>query len=136
MAAASFEAAQLEEAWIEGDDYARWRSAAGHGPEDGAAGSGSSLLEVGPGHKLPRHTDSAEETVVVLSGEAAVSVEGSELELGSGGIAVIPADAPHEVRNTGTGDLRFAAVYAADQVVTTYEAEVQPDGKRQRRTVG
>ena len=126
----------MSEAWIEGDESARWMSGSGHGPEDGARSSGSSLLELAPGHRLPRHTDSAEETVVVISGRAALSVEGAQLELSPGGVAVIPADAPHEVRNPGTEPLRFAAVYAADDVVTTYEHEVQPDGSRQRRPVG
>ena len=60
----------------------------------------------------------------------------SVLELPAGGIAVVPEDIPHEVRNAGERTLRFVAVYAAPVVITRYEQEVQPDGSRERRTVG
>jgi len=130
------EASDLTEAWIEGDDAARWRSASGHGPDQGARSSGSSLLEVDPGKRLPRHTDSAEETIVVVSGKAAVTVESREEVVAAGQVAWVPANAPHEVRNAGVDVLRFAAVYASTDVVTTYESEVQPDGSRERRPVG
>jgi hypothetical protein len=48
--------ADFSDSWQEGDDGARWRSASGHSPSTGAEASGSSLLEVEPGHRLPRHT--------------------------------------------------------------------------------
>jgi quercetin dioxygenase-like cupin family protein len=126
----------LSEAWIEGEPGARWRSTAGHGPSTGAAASGSSLLEVPPGCRLARHTDSAEETIVVTAGAAEVLVEDDRRTVAVGGIALVPADAPHEVRNAGEGTLRFVAVYAATDVVTRYEDAVQPDGSRERRPVG
>jgi quercetin dioxygenase-like cupin family protein len=126
----------LSDAWIEGADGARWRSTAGHGPSTGAAASGSSLLEVPPGCRLARHTDSAEETIVVTAGAAEVLVEDDRRTVAVGGIALVPADAPHEVRNAGEGTLRFVAVYAATDVVTRYEDAVQPDGSRERRPVG
>jgi quercetin dioxygenase-like cupin family protein len=124
---------ELSDAWVEGVDDARWRSASGHGPDSGAAASGSSLLEVPPGCRLPRHTDSAEELVVVIDGEAAVTVGAETATVPAGGLALVPADAPHEVRNAGEGTLRFVAVYAAPEVVTRYEAPVQPEGERERR---
>jgi hypothetical protein len=40
-----------------------------------------------------------------------------------------------EVRDAGSEALRFAAVYAAADVVTTYREPVQPDGRRERRPV-
>jgi quercetin dioxygenase-like cupin family protein len=131
---APFESAQLEEAWIEGDDSARWRS--GPGPTELAEDSGSSLLEVRPGNRLPVHTDSAEETIVVITGAAAVAVAGERFELGPGGVGVIPANAPHEVACTGNDPLRFVAVYAGSEVVTTYEEPVQPEGEKRRKPFG
>lgn len=126
----------FSDAWQEGHDTARWRSASGHSPSTGAAASGSSLLEVDPGCCLPRHTDSAEETIVVTDGVAEVIVGDERAEVPAGGLALVPKDVPHEVRNAGDATLRFAAVYAEPDVVTTYEREVQPDGSRERRTVG
>jgi mannose-6-phosphate isomerase-like protein (cupin superfamily) len=124
------------DAWIDGEPSARWRSASGHGPGAGASSSGSSVLEVEEGHLLPRHTDSAEETIVVVHGTALVTVGDDEAEVGPGGIALVPSDVPHSIRNAGFGTLRFVAVYASTDVVTTYEDEVQPDGARQRSPIG
>lgn len=126
---------ELAGAWIEDDDSARWRSATAHGPSTGAAGSGSSILEVGPGCRLPEHTDSAEEVIVVVAGAAEVMVEGERSRVEAPGLALVPQGAAHEVRNAGSGTLRFAAVYAGSDVVTRFREEVQPGGERERKPV-
>src|SRR5687768_14799728 len=90
---------ELSDAWIEGDQHARWRSAAVSGPGTGAAASGASLLEVPRSCRLPRHTDSAEEIVVVLDGEAEIEVGGQTRRLSAGAMALVPGSVPHEVRN-------------------------------------
>ena len=133
---AGFATEELAEAWIEGDASARWRSAGGHGPQQGAVASGSSLLEVAAGCRLPRHSDSAEETIVVVEGAAAVTIGADRTVVPAGGVALVPADVPHEVENAGPATLRFVAVYADTDVVTTYAADVQPDGSRERRPLG
>lgn len=135
MFSLSPEQADFSEAWIDGDEGARWRSSAGHGPGVGAAASGSSLIEVEPGCRLPRHTDTAEETIVVTAGRAEVRVDGSRERVPAGGIALVRAEAPHEVHCAGDRTLSFVAVYAASDVVTRFEEEVQPGGSRERRPV-
>ncbi|HEV2785903.1 MAG TPA: cupin domain-containing protein [Solirubrobacteraceae bacterium] len=136
MLALSLDDLDFADAWLEGDESARWRSASGHSPSNGAAASsGSSVLEVGPGCKLPEHTDSAEETIVVLNGTAEVQVGDETAQVAAGGLALVPKDVPHEVRNAADEVLRFAAVYAEPDVVTTYREPVQPDGSRERHTV-
>jgi quercetin dioxygenase-like cupin family protein len=127
--------ADFSDAYVDGDDTARWRSAPGHSPSTGASSSGSSIIEVPAGCRLPRHTDSAEETIVIVAGTAEVEVGEEAVELTAGGLAVVPADVLHEVRNAGGEPLRFVAVYAAPDVVTRYEQVVQPDGARERHTV-
>jgi quercetin dioxygenase-like cupin family protein len=129
-------ALEFSESYVEGDPEARWRSASGHSPSAGASASGSSVIEVPARCRLPRHTDSAEETIVITAGAAAVVVGEEHTELSAGGIAVVPEDTSHEVRNAGDGTLRFVAVYASPDVVTRYEREIQPDGTRERQTVG
>jgi quercetin dioxygenase-like cupin family protein len=124
------------DAWIEGDATARWRSAAATTADGGTRASGSSILEVDAGCRLPRHTDSAEETVIVLAGTAEIEVGGETATLPTGGLALVPEDVPHAVRNAGSETLRFLAMYAGTDVVTTYEAEVAPDGARERRPLG
>lgn len=132
MPVTRFEHQDFSDAWIEGDETARWRSTTGH---TGAA-SGLSLLEVAPGCRLPRHTDSAEENVIVVAGSAEVEVGGERMAVGAGDVALVPQDVAHEVRNTGDTPLRFVALYAAPEVVTTYELPVPPDGERERQSAG
>ncbi|MBV9310638.1 MAG: cupin domain-containing protein [Solirubrobacterales bacterium] len=126
---------ELSESWQEEDESARWRSGPGHSPSSGAKDSGSSLLEVQPGRRLPRHTDSAEETIVVLAGTAEVTVGQERCRLPAGGLAVVPKLVGHEVRNAGDDALRFVALYAEPDVVTTYERVVHPDGSAERHTI-
>lgn len=106
-----------------------------HGPGTGADASGSSLLEVPAGCALARHTDSAEELIVVLSGEAEATV-GEEIgHVAAAGMTLVPKDVPHEVRNAGDDPLRFLALYADSEVTTTYERPVEPGGERERTPV-
>jgi quercetin dioxygenase-like cupin family protein len=135
MIAFSSQDLEFSDAYVEGDDGARWRSASGHSPSTGARSSGSSVIEVPSGCRLPRHTDSAEETVVILAGAAEVLVGDERASLPAGGLAVIPVGAPHELRNVGEESLRFVALYASADVVTRYDDVVQPDGSRERHTV-
>ena len=132
MDTVDFDATELSESWLEDDDTARWRTASGHA----GAASGSSLLEVEPGNRLPRHVDSAEETIVVVAGSARVTVGEETEQVDAGGLAVVPADISHEVESTGGEPLRFVALYAAAEVTTTYEHPVQPDGERSRAPFG
>jgi quercetin dioxygenase-like cupin family protein len=123
----------LEDQWVEGRPELRWRSTVGTDPEGGARASGSSLLEVDPGCQLARHTDSAEETIVVVSGAAVVTVGEESTRVEDAGIALVPAGEPHLVRNDDDDEtLRFVALYAAPEVTTTYEQPVQPGGERER----
>jgi len=132
MTTIEFKSTELSESWLEEDEAARWRTASGH---EGAS-SGSSLLEVEPGRRLPRHTDSAEETIVVVAGSARVTVGEDSETVDAGGLALVPADVPHEVQSVGAEPLRFVAVYASNDVTTTYEHPVQPDGERSRAPFG
>ena len=128
-------ATELSDSWVDGRPELRWRSTTGTEPPEAKA-SGSSLLEVDPGCALPRHTDSAEEVVVVVSGVAEVEVDGERERVSAGGVALVPQDVPHQVANAGDEPLRFVAVYAGTDVVTRYEAPVQPEGERERQTIG
>ena len=124
---------ELSDAWVDGDERSRWRTTAALTPADGTRASGSVVLEVDPEHRLEPHTDSAEETIVVLAGTAEVVVGGEAGEVASGGLALVPADVIHEVRNAGREPLRFVAFYAGADVVTRYARPVAPDGAAERR---
>src|SRR5438477_7644564 len=68
----------------------------------GTASSASVYFEVEPGDHVGVHTDSAEEFLVILEGEAEALV-GDELgRAGAGQIVVVPAMVRHDLTNVGT----------------------------------
>ncbi len=110
----------LRRRWAEGDRTARWRSA----PGLGAHGEVWEVFEVDRRRRIPRHTHTAEEVLVVLAGRADVIVDGEHATVEEAGVALVPASATHEVRNPGDSALRFLAHYAEPDVETTFEAPV------------
>ncbi len=92
----------------------------------GAAASAVVYFEVAPGERLGRHTDSAEEVILVLEGEADAEVDGERGRLGPGGLALIPAMAPHDVRNVGAGLLRVVGFFAGSALVSHFSEPFVP----------
>ncbi len=133
MIAVDLSQLELSDAWVGGDDRSCWRTTSVLTPAGGTRASGSVLLEIDPEHRLEPHTDSAEETIVVLSGTAQVIIGSEAGEVAAGGLALVPADVVHEVRNAGQEPLRFLAIYASADVVTRYERPVAPDGVAEKR---
>lgn len=71
------------------------------------------LLEIEPGVEIPLHSHEREvDTILVLSGEGEVFVEGGIYLVRSGDCVVIPPGAKHGVKNIGKGILRCYIVHA------------------------
>jgi quercetin dioxygenase-like cupin family protein len=130
---ADFNALPLLNAWYESDPAMR---IAVNFPFYAATGNESSAVvyfEIEPGHYLGTHTDSAEEIVLLLSGTVEASV-GSECgRLSAGQAALIPAMAPHGIRNIGDETARCVGFFAAANVASTFGQPMMPHGQR---TVG
>ena len=117
---------QLMECWSKGDQTARMRCS------DDFIFSGKAdslalvhiLLE--RGGRVPPHTDSAEEVVLVLEGtvEAHVGDESGTLE--AGGMVLIPAMALHSIRNVGDGAARMLGFFSGAEVTSTFEDFLMP----------
>jgi quercetin dioxygenase-like cupin family protein len=105
---------------------AAWPLHAGTGSQATAA----VYFELERGTRLGRHTDSAEEVLVVLTGEVDVVVGDDRRRLSSGGLAVVPAEAPHDVIGVGFGTARVAGVFPSDTVVSVFDDEWLPFGTR------
>src|SRR5690606_19586900 len=73
---------------------------------DGAAATSVVYFELEPGQHTGMHTDSAEEIVLVLSGKAEAVIGDERGELTAGGLGLVPALVPHEVRNIGSETVR------------------------------
>jgi quercetin dioxygenase-like cupin family protein len=68
-------------------------------------------VEINPGVSVGRHTHPGEEISYVIEGEGELLIEGQparKLKAGDG--FIVPAGAKHDARNTGTTELKLAAI--------------------------
>ena len=94
--------------------------------QTGATSTGVVYFEVEPGRHGGSHAHSAEEVVLILQGEAEAVVGEERGRLSAGGMVVIPARVPHDVRNVGEDTLRVVGFFPSAAVVTTFEEVLAP----------
>jgi quercetin dioxygenase-like cupin family protein len=127
MLAVHLNEVEFQEPWVEGAPHQTLRFVfplLGKGPENEA----SSLVyfELEPGNELVRHTDSAEELLFIVQGRLEVSV-GDETGIVEGpAFALVPALAPHSVRNIGSETAKVGGFFAARHVVSHFDQVWQP----------
>jgi quercetin dioxygenase-like cupin family protein len=100
-------------------------------PFHSAAGSASTaavLFELEPGSALASHQDSAEEVMHVLAGEAEVQIGNERGQLRAGQLAIVPAMAPHGLRNIGERTLCVLGIFSSSTLVATFEEPLAPGG--------
>ena len=93
-------------------------------PHHSAAGNASIAtvyFELEPGAHVGLHRDSAEELLLILEGDGKATVGDETALAGPGGILTVPAMAPHDVWNVGSGPLRVLGVFSASTVVSTFD---------------
>jgi quercetin dioxygenase-like cupin family protein len=132
--AARWEDVELSEMWSENDPSCRSRQGYALAWGDGPQASAVVLFELEPGMHLGSHLHSAEEAVLVYEGEVEVRAQGESRRLGSGGMAVVPARTPHDVRGAGQATARCVGFFAAASVETVFEEPLQPSGERVQGT--
>ena len=96
---------------------------------DGAASTSVVYFELEPGQHTGMHTDSAEEVVLILSGTVEAIVGDERGELSAGGLGLIPALVPHDVRNIGDETVRVAGFFSSGVVVSVFEDAMMPGGR-------
>ena len=96
----------------------------------GAASTAVVYFELEPGAHTGMHTDSAEEIVLVLSGRAEATVGDERGELSAGGIGLVPALVPHDVRNIGEETVRVVGFFSSGIVASVFDDPLMPAGKR------
>ena len=96
---------------------------------DGAAASSIVYFELEPGDHTGMHTDSAEEIVHIVSGRVEVTVGDERGELAAGGLGLVPALVPHDVRNIGDETVRVVGFFASGIVVSVFEDALMPAGR-------
>jgi mannose-6-phosphate isomerase-like protein (cupin superfamily) len=83
------------------------RTVAGHA--QGVHGMEVWKQTIAAGAATPVHRHACEEVIVVLSGSGEVTVEGDTCAFGPDTTLVVPADAVHQIVNTGAGPMLLVA---------------------------
>ena len=73
-----------------------------------------------PGDRIPLHTHTVDEVVVVDEGAGETEVGCRREAVSAGTLVFIPAGTPHRTANTGTETLRLHAAFASDRLDITY----------------
>lgn len=92
----------------------------------GTENSAAVYFELEPGDYLGRHTDSAEEVLIILSGIVEVSVGDEQGRVSQGELAVVPEMVPHAVYNVGDNKARVIGFFGSPNIVATFEKNWQP----------
>ena len=115
-----------------------WAEAEGTGvrfnfPLSAAVGTKSTSVvyfEVEPGKRLPIHTDSAEEILLILAGRGEATVGDETAPVSAGVLAVVPALVPHGVENTGDETLRVVGFFSSNTMHAEFDEPLLPFGTR------
>ena len=119
----------LVEVWSETDETRRLRFDFPISSVAGAASTAVVYFELEPGEHTGMHTDSAEEIVLILSGRAEAIVGDERGELSAGGLGLVPALVPHDVRNIGEETVRVVGFFSSGVVVSVFDDPMMPAGK-------
>jgi quercetin dioxygenase-like cupin family protein len=95
----------------------------------GTASTAAVLFELEPGSALATHTDSAEEVLLILEGEGEAHVGDETVRVLARQVAIVPAMAPHGIRNVGGTTLRVLGFFSSSTVVSTFQEFVGPEGE-------
>lgn len=95
----------------------------------GAEESAMVYIELDPGEELGTHTDSAEETLLILEGSVEVFVGQEKTGASRGSFLLVPQMAPHNFRNTGKSIAKVLGFFGgANNIVPTFENVWLPSG--------
>ena len=94
----------------------------------GSASTATVLFELDPGAELPVHTDSAEELLIIVQGTAEARVGDEVGRVEKHQVALVPAMAPHGLRNIGDDVLRVFGTFSSSTNVATFERPFEPGG--------
>jgi len=89
--------------------------------DTGAKSTAVVYFELDPGMELVRHTDSAEEVLVVLEGEVEATVGEETGRVGPGGLVLVPALEPHGARNVGETTARVVGLFSSNTIVSVFD---------------
>ena len=130
MIAERIDELELMEVWYENDPTMRIRVNFPFYVGTGTKSTAVVYFEIEPGCRLGTHTDSAEEILLILEGEAEATVGDERGRISAGEMAVVPAMEPHALRNVGDETVRVVGFFSSNVVVSTFDQPMMPFGQR------
>jgi quercetin dioxygenase-like cupin family protein len=130
MIAERIDQLELMEVWYEDDPTMRVRVNFPFFLGTGTMSTAVVYFEVEPGYRLGTHTDSAEEILLILEGEAEVSLGDERGQVSAGEMALVPAMVPHGLRNVGEETVRVVGFFSSNVIVSTFDQPMMPFGQR------
>jgi quercetin dioxygenase-like cupin family protein len=130
MIAERIDQLELAEVWYENDPTMRLKVNFPFFLGTGTKSTAVVYFEVEPGYRLGTHTDSAEEMLLILEGEAEVSLGDERGRLSAGEMALVPAMVPHGLRNVGEEAVRVVGFFSSNVVVSTFDQPMMPFNQR------
>ncbi len=121
---------ELLEGWYEDDPTMRVRFSFPFFVGSGTKNTAVVYFELEPGHRLGTHTDSAEEVLLILQGEAEATVGDESGRVSAGELALVPAMVPHALRNVGDETVRVVGFFSSNVVASTFDRPIMPLGQR------
>jgi len=119
----------LLEVWLDSDpEHTRLRCTFPINKWAGAEDTAVVYFEIEPGDRLPTHTDSAEEVLYIVAGQAEAEVGEERGGVRAGDLAVIPAMVPHGLINVGEEPVKVVGFFCEPEIISTFEEPVQPIG--------
>jgi quercetin dioxygenase-like cupin family protein len=120
---------ELTQVWLDSDpEHQRLRVTFPINKWAGARDSAVVYFEIEPGNRLAQHTDSAEEILYVVAGEAEAEVGDERGHLAAGDLAVIPAMVPHGLFNVGDETVKVVGFFSESEIISAFKEPVQPIG--------
>ena len=120
---------ELMEVWLDSDpQHKRLQVTFPINKWAGSRDSAVVYFEIEPGNRLAPHTDSAEEILYLISGQAEAEVGDERGRLAAGDLAVIPAMVPHSLVNTGEEPLKVIGFFSEAEIVSSFDEPIQPIG--------
>lgn len=85
--------------------------------EDYGSGISFFLVNNRPGEGPVLHRHPYTETWIVRAGQARITADGQEMDVGPGDIIVVGANTPHKFKNTGDGRLVITCIHASPVMI-------------------
>ena len=97
----------------------------------GTKSSSTVYFELEPGDNVGRHSDSAEELLLIVEGDVEVTIGDENMKAEAGNIALVPQMVPHDVKNTGQSNAKVLGFFGgANHIVATFDKGWMPDGNK------